>query len=1546
MNFMSNGSRRPVRWCVLLLALSASVAFAAETVVPAFDEGTQRNYNGKTQVRAGSDGNGAVLTVTATECTTSNVGTAWTILTDRIAVPSGSVAYAVEFEIACATDWMRVEMSKEWGSDVSWRDAGGEEVGNDPLCFRFREGGFAAFRIGGRIPSGAVAAVIRLGTDGPNVKYGEDVRIRNFRMRFFADGEPVPEDEHPDLAAPLVKSAFDAPTTDANVSVRYEFIDAGEIDWSSIRVRRAGTKEDIPFVREGRGIVLRPGAPWAKGVNTLSVTVRDVAGNETVSSKSFLIGERTKGEKVTVRDDGVTLIDGKPFFPIGIYGVKKQMFNAWSFDRAIADLKQAGFNFVHSYTCSRDPEFLGLAAKHGMRAWTGAYHVARGDNWLATTGRYDRATITWYIGDDTSMYMKPSELQDRDEAARMLDGARLTCQADVINSGAYDDRFAGYAAFTDVFLPEIYPILGDANDEKCVARTIRDMKRVRTDLAKCDDGKRHHAVWPILQIFHGGKCWHRYPTEDEVVATTFASLIHGGKGVTWFQYQGKLDKEEGYRYSGCFRSEKDWRMTTNLVSRIASLVPVLLERDPKQPAAPVVLEGPKDDPLGQPAVSALVKRHDGFTYVLAVNASPKPVRARLFAEVPDGEGSVKWENRRITASKGVFEDAFKGFGVHVYRFATSDCPVAAVWPLPPCPPPPVKEEWGFVKELATRSVRTPRERFTLVDRFGCGEALASALRDLGDFLGGTRELVLVRAAVSGRESYRVDVEPARVTLTAEDDEGLRRAIYHLEDRVQAGDLKPVVRKPWLRHRFSRCFFAPTKRPPLYTDELTDDVDYYPDAYLNRLAHEGVNALWITVMLRDLAETSFTQRAPDGERRLAKLARTAEKLARYGIGLWIFAIEPRRVSADDPFRRAHPELFHRLSPDAKTWVMCPSEPGTRRYLEEAMRDVFTHVPSLAGFVNIAHGERDTTCLSGLHPTGALEYMPWVTDPCPRCHAGKAAQIHLEVCEALIRGMRAGNPRAELFSWYYHPQPAPWRAAWVKEVARRLPEGTTFIYNFESGACEKQAGRLREGGDYWLANVGPAEPFREIAAAVREGGGHLAAKLQTGCGFEMATVPYVPVPGLLWRKYRAMREMGVDSVMQCWLVGSYPGVQNAAAGELAFEDFSDGEEEFLVRLAAPAWGDQAKVVAKVWQAFARAYSFYPLSNNMQYYGPFNEGVAWPLCPDVEMKPIWPSWKPHFPVSGDAIGDALDYHTLEESLMLMGRMCDLPDLRQLHAETSEQKREIGLLRAVQLHFESGRNIYEFYWQRRRALIASRVNGDTASAVAAIDRMKDLVKAEMAVAAEMRGLSSADPRLGFHPEAERYKYFPEMFDWRLERLQVAERRLDEIRGVCAQGRPYPESAFERSASVCRVNGPAVAADGFSWRVTGDERRLTVRGMCSPNVAKDRVYVAFMDAAGTTYADFYDIRRNGIAPLSAFRTPDETRATCRIDTSQDGGWSFELTLDAWKWGRDQALRPAWIYVSRPASRYVWPDPPKDGWPRCERLNQDVSGDEFGRLAW
>ena len=323
---------------------------------------------------------------------------------------------------------------------------------------------------------------------------------------------------------------------------------------------------------------------------------------------------------------------------------------------------------MHSYTHGRKDEFQAAVRKHGLLSWTYAFGAAKGDSWLVEKAQTDPSILAWYTGDDTSMHIKPSELLDRDEAVHMLDGTRLSCQADVTGGDQTKSRYQPYVAFSDVFLPELYHVLSanPASDRPCVARVIRDMEKAKDDIAKYSGGKPR-ALWPILQIFHGGRLWHRFPTADEICGMSFAALIHGGNGITWFHYAGKLDRERGQRYSGAFQSQETWAVMTNLSMRIASLSPVLLERTPPQPVAPVILSGEKTDYCGRPSVSVLVKNHEGSIYVLAVNASWEKVRARIFATVADGEGEVLWENRRIKVSGGAFEDEFKGFGVHVYR---------------------------------------------------------------------------------------------------------------------------------------------------------------------------------------------------------------------------------------------------------------------------------------------------------------------------------------------------------------------------------------------------------------------------------------------------------------------------------------------------------------------------------------------------------------------------------------------------------------------------------------------------------------------------------------------------------------------------------------------------------------------------------------------------------------------------------------------------------------------------------------------------------------
>ena len=88
---------------------------------------------------------------------------------------------------------------------------------------------------------------------------------------------------------------------------------------------------------------------------------------------------------------------------------------------------------------------------------------------------------------------------------------------------------------------------------------------------------------------------------------------------------------------------------------------------PPQPAVPEILSGPQTDPLGQPSVTVLLKRHGGESYLLTVNATAEPVTAKL--AVPGAKKvEVLHENRTCTAEGDHITDTFLPFAVHIYRY--------------------------------------------------------------------------------------------------------------------------------------------------------------------------------------------------------------------------------------------------------------------------------------------------------------------------------------------------------------------------------------------------------------------------------------------------------------------------------------------------------------------------------------------------------------------------------------------------------------------------------------------------------------------------------------------------------------------------------------------------------------------------------------------------------------------------------------------------------------------------------------------------------------
>ena len=644
------------------MVLAVSYASGAQIVMkPGFAGGRQSNYQGNTAIDTWAETENFTVICTRT----GSCETAWGVFSRPLPLPPDAAAYVFSFEIRADQDWINPETSGEtWDNAINWLDADGKRIGRRRLSLEFRKGDFARFRFVGAVPKESRKVEVQFGVDGPNLKPGEKVVVRNAAVTILPSGADVPPELIPDLRAPLVRSRFASPSPDPWLKAVYEISDYTAVDWDSVAVTDVVKKAAIPFVRNGMRITLAPGTAWSVGRHLIDVAVRDVLGNSAVSRKVFLIGEKPAEREVSLRDDGMVLVKGNPFFPIGMYAVGPYAFNGNSLDEAVKGLVKAGLNMVHSYGNRFDPELFAAAAKYGARQWTSGHGARNGkDSWFMATGRVDRTVLAWYIGDDTSMNTTPGQLLDRDEAVKMLDPTRITCHADGTRAKAAKSNYQEYVNFADVFMPEIYPIDGH-KDERCVAEVCRDMDRCWADIRQFGDGSPR-GVWPILQCFHG-KGWKRYPTAQEMYAMSFAAIIHGGNGITWFKYGGEIG-ENGTRYSGMFRTPEDWTAMTNITARIAALSPMLLERTPPQPAPPEIVEGPATDPLGQPSVTLLLKRRRNMICLLAVNAANVKVRARFnLGGLKAKKAVVSWEGRTVAILGGVFEDDFEPFGVHVY----------------------------------------------------------------------------------------------------------------------------------------------------------------------------------------------------------------------------------------------------------------------------------------------------------------------------------------------------------------------------------------------------------------------------------------------------------------------------------------------------------------------------------------------------------------------------------------------------------------------------------------------------------------------------------------------------------------------------------------------------------------------------------------------------------------------------------------------------------------------------------------------------------------
>ncbi len=617
------------------------------------------------------------------------------------------------------------------------------------------------------------------------------------------------------------------------------------------------------------------------------------------------------------------------------------------------------------------------------------------------------------------------------------------------------------------------------------------------------------------------------------------------------------------------------------------------------------------------------------------------------------------------------------------------------------------------------------------------------------------------------EEFILECKEDSIRITAKDDSGLRYGVCELEDRLRNREHGVFRQAPAIPRRISRCFFAPTSRPPLKLDELTDDFDYYPDAYLDRIMHDRLNGVWLTLYLNDMPCSFFPERGEKADIILKKLQKVADKCALYGIKCYIFMAEPR-VFADDVWKSGstndlarHPELGGHKSGD--TAAFCTSAPAGKQYLQETIGYIFSHVQGLGGLINIM-------CIEDAVPCALWKLYDHVQHcNCALCSQRSAAELFSEIASIMANTVKKYQPDAEFFGWFYEPihfknDPEQFLRL---EIARMWPDNAQMIHNIETGGNNCQLGRNHTVHDYSLSYAGPSEYFLKLAAERPT----FAAKMQTGCSHENASVPYIPVPGILFQRYKNLRQVNCCAVMQCWYFGSAPGIMNRAAGRLSFDPMPKNEDDFLLELAKPLWGKNAHLAASAWQKLGEGYQYFPENLLFKWFGPMHNAVVTPWYLYPVDTPVAPSYTQAFPKnSGDRYGEYFGYEHTPNEIRLLTRLMATPmrksvSLIRQAAITPEQQKEAGVIETIAIQTASMQRLFEFYQAREEMIYLGKDNKSF---------IHQLITDEITDTFRLAELCEKDSRLGYHAEVESFLFFPEKLRARANLLKECDSLID----------------------------------------------------------------------------------------------------------------------------------------------------------------------------
>lgn len=330
--------------------------------------------------------------------------------------------------------------------------------------------------------------------------------------------------------------------------------------------------------------------------------------------------------------------------------------------------KHAGVNLYVGLWRGPTEDQLAELKRHDMR-------VICSRNRAGLAHRDDPLIVGWMHGDE------PDNAQSRRDGrgydppilpARIVEDYQRLKQADpsrpvLLNLGqgvAWDgwygrgvrtnhpEDYPEYVRGCDIASFDIYPACHDHPD---VAGKLWMVAEGVSRLRQWSEGTKR--VWNCIECTRISNP-NAKATSRQVKAEVWMSLVRGSTGIIYFVHQFQPEFIE----AGLLADAEMLAEVTAVNRQIHELAPVLNR--------PTITDGVTVTSSNADVfVEALVKRHEGATYVFAVGMRDGATTARFEVAGVPGEARVEvlGENRAMAVNGGMFEDRFEPWGVHLYR---------------------------------------------------------------------------------------------------------------------------------------------------------------------------------------------------------------------------------------------------------------------------------------------------------------------------------------------------------------------------------------------------------------------------------------------------------------------------------------------------------------------------------------------------------------------------------------------------------------------------------------------------------------------------------------------------------------------------------------------------------------------------------------------------------------------------------------------------------------------------------------------------------------